>query len=78
MKTDITKGFRCQQAISMGELCKTNDGLLPLVLSDFEVNADTVQEITDDDVLIQILKLYYRLHPQRVQINILVGLSCGM
>ena len=63
MKTDITKGFRCQQAISMGELCKTIDGLLPLVLSDFEVNADTVQETMDDDALIQILKLYYRLHP---------------
>ena len=42
---------------------KTIDGLLPLFLSDFEVDADTVQETMDDDVLIQILKLYYRLHP---------------
>ena len=63
MKTDITKAFRCQQAISMGELRKSIDGLLPLILSDFEVDADTVQETMDDYVLIQILKLYYRLHP---------------
>ena len=35
-------------------LPKTIDGLLPLVLSDFEVDADTVQENLDYDVLIQI------------------------
>ena len=63
MKTDITKAFRFQ-AISMGEFGqKQFYGLLPLVLSDLEVDADTVQETTDDDVLIQILKFYCRLHP---------------
>ena len=46
-----------------GTLPKTIDRLLPLVLSDFEVDANTVQETTDDDVLIQILKFYYKLHP---------------
>ena len=56
----------------------TIDGLLPLVLSDFEVDADTVQETTDDDVLIQILKFYWlQIAPQWVHINILVGLACG-
>ena len=44
-------------------LPKTIDGFLSLVLSDFEVDADTVQETLVDDVLIQILKFYYRLHP---------------
>ena len=53
---------------------KTIDGLIPLVLSDFEVDADTFQETTDDDVLIKIL---LQITPQRVQINILVGLACG-
>ena len=48
-------------------LPKTIDGLLPLVLSDFEVDADTVQETTDDEVLIQILKFYYRLHPNELR-----------
>ena len=58
--SDVNKQFLWENS------AKTIDGLaglFPLVLSDFEVDADTVQETMDDDVLIQILKLYYRLHP---------------
>ena len=65
MKTDIIllKLSDVNKQFLGRTLPKTIDGFLPLVLSDFEVDADTVQETLDDDVLIQILKFYYRLHP---------------
>ena len=66
MKTDITKAFRCQQAISMGELCQKQSmdcSLWSWVISRWTLTLSSVQETTDEDVLIQILKFYYRLHP---------------
>ena len=70
MKTDITKAFRCPQAVSMGEFGqKQSMNIMDCSLcslSDFEVDVDTVQETTDDDVLNQIL---LQVAPQRVQIK---------
>ena len=55
MKTDITKAFGCQQAISMRELCQNNRWIAPSGPEWFRGGltltlSTSVQETTDDDV----------------------------
>ena len=78
MKTDITKAFRCQQAISMGELCQKQSmdcSLWSWVISRWTLTLSRKPRMM---MCWSNYKILLQIAPQRVHINILVGLACGM